>query len=337
MAVLATDGSSGRRLAESGAASASTIAFVTMTHPTSGSYAVTNLFLMAADGRRRRRVPTPRYLDRVAWSPTGRRVVFSTARPRVALYVADADGSNRRRIRVRHGGFDTLTPFWSPDGRRIAFERYDDGCHAIYVMRADGSFLKRLTKRRCGGDQDLAWSPDSRRIAFTSFGGLVVMDADGRHRRPLTTDASVMPYDNFDDKAWLPGAIFFINRTFRGEKKPQNQEVHLFRIAPDGSQLKDLTPDESRVSEFEVALDRNAIAYSSRAGVFRIDIFGNGVRQLAPRGWELSLAPNSRRLAFIDRRGNTVYINAINVDGSGKTNLTHSKGDACCLAWLRGR
>ena len=83
---------------------------------------------------------------------------------------------------------------WSPDGRKIAtvggFRRGSPFVTTeIYVMNADGSGQRRLT-RSAGGNGDPAWSPDGRRIAFRSTrdgnGEIYVMNADGSAQRRLT-------------------------------------------------------------------------------------------------------------------------------------------------------
>jgi len=48
-----------------------------------------------------------------------------------------SDGHAQRRL-TENGG----DPAWSPDGHAIAFERNGE----IYVMRADGTRLRRLTR-----------------------------------------------------------------------------------------------------------------------------------------------------------------------------------------------
>jgi Tol biopolymer transport system component len=56
----------------------------------------------------------------------------------------DADGSHQHRLTRNQAG--NGFPVWSPDGRHIAFQSSRDGKLDIYVMNADGSNQRRLTK-----------------------------------------------------------------------------------------------------------------------------------------------------------------------------------------------
>jgi hypothetical protein len=50
-----------------------------------------------------------------------------------------------------------VNPDWSPNGKKIAYERYLDGSRDIYVMRANGAGKKRLTDSS-GDDSSPVWS-----------------------------------------------------------------------------------------------------------------------------------------------------------------------------------
>jgi WD40-like Beta Propeller Repeat len=98
---------------------------------------------------------------------------------------------------------EARTPVWSPDGRRIAFTSRRDGNWEVYVVNADGSGQRRLT-RNAAGDFAPTWSPDGRKIVFERRrdvnpmgGGLYVVNADGSGQRRLTRDGQDAP-------AWSP-------------------------------------------------------------------------------------------------------------------------------------
>jgi Tol biopolymer transport system component len=130
------------------------------------------------------------------WSPDGSTIAFSRLTSdsvpvdAAAIYLADRNGANVRPL----GGVLGVSPSWSPDGKRLAFVSFVDhngtSCPAsncapsgeIYVVNADGSGLRRLTRSRAD-DEHPTWSPDGRRIAFASG---FVLPQDG-HRPWLMT------------------------------------------------------------------------------------------------------------------------------------------------------
>jgi TolB protein len=61
------------------------------------------------------------------------------------VWVTNADGSGQQRL-TRRGA----NPVWSPDSRKIAFERHPrspfEGRSDIYVMNADGTGQRNLTR-----------------------------------------------------------------------------------------------------------------------------------------------------------------------------------------------
>ena len=164
-----------------------------------------------------------------AVAPDGSRIAFATPRAgerwlahddrrfwwweNLDVYTVASDGSGKRRLTNDPG--NDRWPVWSPDGSKILFASdrdrngdcvyYECAGHAseLYVMNADGSEQRRLTRTRAEEAYG-AWSPDGTRIAFArtleddedDF-ELYVMNADGTCETRLTNN-------EFEDKmpAW---------------------------------------------------------------------------------------------------------------------------------------
>ena len=176
--VMRADGS-GRRtlthsLAEDGAPAWSPdgtqIAFHRVLDYVDGRFNI-EIFLMRADGRNVRQLTNHFGDDQdPAWSPDGHSIVFArTFRNTRELVVMDAIGGD---LRVLVTGDINGAPSWSPDGRQIAFERAAVGFGSeIWIVGADGSRLRQLTRRRpngsgCEVDRWPDWAPDGRTIVF---------------------------------------------------------------------------------------------------------------------------------------------------------------------------
>lgn len=101
------------------------------------------------------------------------------------IYIMKSDGSDVRRLTTSKG-YDG-GPFFSPDGKRICWRRFDEkGLTAeIYTMNIDGSDEKRLTSLNA-----MSWAPfyhpsgeylifTTNRHGFTNF-ELYLIDVDGK-------------------------------------------------------------------------------------------------------------------------------------------------------------
>lgn len=102
-----------------------------------------------------------------SWSPNGTQLVFKDD-PTSALYIANADGSGRRKLVDREEGHLDGAD-WSPDGKTLVFTGDDQvNCcpsDAIYVIELDGSIVRRLTTQVAAYSSP-RWSPDGRWVAF---------------------------------------------------------------------------------------------------------------------------------------------------------------------------
>ena len=91
---------------------------------------------------------------------------FGKPKDRADIWKARLDGKNRVNLTQDSTANDAF-PDFSPDGRWIVFRSGRNGNHDIYLMDADGSHVRQLTKHEAT-DTMPAFSPEGRRIAFTS-------------------------------------------------------------------------------------------------------------------------------------------------------------------------
>jgi Tol biopolymer transport system component len=142
---------------------------------------------------------------RTAPSP-GEAIAVATTRG--AILLVDAGG---RRLASLVGGtrpeVTNWAPAWSPDGQWLAFARSTDGRRSfhVYVMRADGSGVRQITRGRF--DEAPAWSPDGRWIAYVSTGGIRIVHPNGHGSRLVRgTGITAAHYSDIygSDPSWTP-------------------------------------------------------------------------------------------------------------------------------------
>jgi TolB protein len=111
------------------------IAFSRQRGPFQGS----DLFAVASDGTRLRRLARGRDISRATWSPDGRRIAYFDAtapmrgEQRFAVVVADAGGRRARRLAV---GTENSVLLWSPDSSHVLWSTF---FQRLTIARADGS------------------------------------------------------------------------------------------------------------------------------------------------------------------------------------------------------
>jgi Tol biopolymer transport system component len=235
------------------------------------------------------------------------RIAFSLDRDGISrIYSIRPDGTGLRlmtRPTLPQALGGDSGPDWSPNGRRLVFERdlpyWGQDRISLYVVGAAGGRGRDLT----AGPFDVmpTWSPDGRRIAFAhvsvakSTASLVELDTLDGSLRSLTADAVDLT------PAWSPdgGTIAFAR--FPGTE-----------------------------------------ANGADAQLFLVDAAGASARPIATspiNGVAPAWSPDGERIAFVSFRdhngiscgGDACYPNGeiyvVNADGSGLTRLTTSKAD----------
>ncbi len=91
----------------------------------------------------------------------------------------------------------TYTQAQAPKTPKIVFESWRDGNGEIYIMNADGSNQKNLTRSNAR-DGSPAWSPTGRHIAFHSdrdgIRDIYIMDPDGKNVRKVLKNLTYREY-----------------------------------------------------------------------------------------------------------------------------------------------
>jgi serine/threonine protein kinase/Tol biopolymer transport system component len=153
--------------------------------------------------------------------------------PSADLYQVPVLGGTPRKM---FGGIQGYVAF-SPDGRRVAFSRFNSTEITLLTTAIDGSDQRELlTYKRPESIAFTAWSPDGKTIAFvhrTPKEVLTTIAAEGGPTRPVPGQ----DWDTMRDLTWLPGGRDLVVSAIRGGS------IQLFDISLDGGGTRQITHD----------------------------------------------------------------------------------------------
>jgi len=239
----------------------------------------------------------------IAWSRNGRRIAYSGGKggwndsAYDDIWVVSRKGGSPRRL--THSYEDDWDPAWSPDGRRLAFDRQSDGWNWIYVINADGTGLRRLTKNF---NWHPVWTPDGH-ISYINARGIWVMDANGGNKRLLArADVSIGGYAGETPMAWSPD----------GELIAYTTGTALWVMRADGTARRKIFGDPNRNTGSPVwSPDGLRIVWDQGDGDLEIYVAnrdGKGVRNVTSNERVTDEAPtwasDGRSIAFLRTCGN---------------------------------
>jgi dipeptidyl aminopeptidase/acylaminoacyl peptidase len=246
-------------------------------------------------------------------SPDGTQVAFTVQKVDLdkntkpsQVYVVPVLGGAPRQLTTT--GDTNERPRWSPDSKQIFFTSNRSGSSQIWVMNADGSNARQITRfaAEAGG---ILLSPDGKKIVFLSS---VYPDCgadDACNQRKIDEESRSKV------KARIYTSLLFRHwNQWQGARRQ-----HLMVIDSDGSNLKELTPGPRDVPPFSlggpddyaISPDSNEVAFamnvdpdpatSTNSDIYVVPIGGGDVKKITtgPGSDNTPLySPDGKFLAF---------------------------------------
>lgn len=264
----------------------------------------------------------------ISFSPNGKQFAFLRRYPEAneyALLIADADGSNLRKLAAsyRPDHFDG-PPSWSPDGRTIVCPaiRNDDGFHFSIrgVNVADGS-VHEIPSRRWAWLNSIVWLPSSRSL-------LIVGQAEG------AVTSQLWQLDSVTGETRQMSADSFIYESLSGSRDGTKfvaikklLESHIW-IVENGTPTQVTTGFDKYdgLSGLAWAPDGRLIYHSRASGrdaLWRMKVDGSESEMLVPDGGAgFCVSPDNRFVIFQRSDGRGLGLSKLDLSTREITRLT---------------
>jgi Tol biopolymer transport system component len=243
---------------------------------------------------------------------------------------------------------DGFEPRWSPDGKQLAFLRFDKGVFNLWAVRAAGGDASALTTGGIlfGGfsllpynrfqTQDFQWSPDGHQLVYcaqqSDIANVWQVDADGSNATQLSDNAE--PELLFFNPVWSPDGQRLAWLAFDPKKKSwgvwlrqaaksapifqSNSVLRLVGWSPNGQELI--------VKSIEGANDASLMP--SDVNLFALPLTGKGPRPIARLKatfvHNLQLSPDGKEIAFATRQDEAGSLQVIPASGGDARKIISS-------------
>ena len=173
-----------------------------------------------------------------SFSPDGKKILFANRAGEgpTSLWIVDSTGENSDLL---YSGTNTIVAVdWSPVGDRIAFAMTVDqpDAYEVFIMNADGTEVRQLTRGLPGIGGSLDWSPDGRSLLI--YAGppgdknIFLIDVAAETAAQLTNGGNNAASSFSPDGQWI---------AFNSLRN--NDQADIFIMRPDGSDVRQVTTD----------------------------------------------------------------------------------------------
>jgi Tol biopolymer transport system component len=270
----------------------------------------------------------------------------------IYLMDIDASGVGANPTRLTHDGEAENYPSWSPDGKRLVYQRDFNGA-AIYVINADGTGQQRLSPTP-GFDVTPSWSPDGTQIVYVRL-----HSAPQPNSPPPVTDIRVMNVDGTGAHAILANTVFSVEPrwsvnnqvVFMSYMHSSSLQIHVMNV--DGTNLRQLTNIAANNGDPVWSPDGTRITFGSdREGGNKLNIFvmnadGSQLAQLTHfevpyEAGDTNWSSDGKKIAFqydingMKQSDPNAYAEVwtMNPDGSGETSTgVQCSNVGCAPRW----
>jgi len=199
----------------------------------------------------------------------------------------------------------------------IAFSIEQGDYSDLYVIRPDGTGLRRLTNTSDSTEEAPTWSPDGRRIVYSHHGfvgvpgsvDVIGVAGTGSHRLFAVPDGWAYPTLSPDGR-WIAFTEWL-------------GDPGMYIVRSDGHGLHKLPGVGGEPARPTWSPDSKRLAYAGGEGIRVVGLDGSGARRLTHSGYSPDWSPDGKQIAL--SYGDPGKIWVVSADGSRARQLTRGK------------